>query len=171
MWTRRRVIFVGVAGVLAAGAAVVLPRLKSAGPAPAGAELVASHTDMLRAVALALLGPALPTAGSERDAQVGAVLKACGALIDNLPASTRREIGDLFGLLALKPARALLGYGGDWPGADSNVVNAFLAGLRDSSISLKQQAYFALHDMVLGSFYAEPTTWAATGYPGPPKLA
>ena len=50
------------------------------------------------------------------------------------------------------PARALLGYGGDWPGADSNVVNAFLAGLRDSSISLKQQAYFALHDMVLGSF-------------------
>jgi len=159
MWTRRRVIFVGVAGVLAAGAAVVLPRLKSAGPAPAGVELVANHTDMLRAVALALLGPALPTAGSERDAQVGAVL------------STRREIGDLFGLLALKPARALLGYGGDWPGADSNVVNAFLAGLRDSSISLKQQAYFALHDMVLGSFYAEPTTWAATGYPGPPKLA
>ena len=72
MWTRRRVIFVGVAGVLAAGAAVVLLRLKSAGPAPAGVELVANHTDMLRAVALALLGPALPTAGSERDAQVGA---------------------------------------------------------------------------------------------------
>ena len=47
----------------------------------------------------------------------------------------------------------------------------FLAALRDSSIGLKQQAYFALHDMVLGSFYAEPASWAATGYPGPPKLA
>lgn len=171
MWTRRRVIFVGVAGAVAAGAAVMLPRLRSSGPAPAGAELVASHGDMLRAVALALLGPALPAAQGERDTQIGAVLKACAALIDNLPASTRREIGDLFGLLAIKPARALLGYSGDWPGADDKAVHTFLAALRDSSISIKQQAYFALHDMVLGSFYAEPASWAATGYPGPPKLA
>ena len=65
----------------------------------------------------------------------------------------------------------MLGYGGDWPGADDKAVNVFLAGLRESSIGLKQQAYFALHDMVLGSFYADSATWGATGYPGPPKLA
>lgn len=171
MWTRRRVIFVGVTGALAAGAAVVLPRLRTSGAAPAGAGLVVNHSDMLRAVALALLGPALAAAGPPRDAQIDSVLKACAALIDNLPASTRREIGDLFGLLAIKPARALLGYGGDWPGADDKAVNVFLAGLRESSIGLKQQAYFALHDMVLGSFYADSATWGATGYPGPPKLA
>ena len=51
------------------------------------------------------------------------------------------------------------------------MVTTFLAGLRDSSIGLKQQAYFALHDLLLGSFYAEPSNWVATGYPGPPKLA
>ena len=171
MWSRRRVIFVGVAGAVAAGAAVVLPRLLASGPAPAGTALIATHGDMLRAVTLALLAPALPQTATERNAQIDAVLKACAARIDNLPPSTRREVGELFGLLALKPARMLLGYGGDWPDADGKAVGTFLAGLRDSSVGLKQQAYFALHDMVLGSFYAQPVTWAATGYPGPPKLA
>lgn len=171
MWTRRRVIFAGVAGVVAAGAVAVLPRLRASGPAPAGATLTLAHSSMLRAVAVALLGPALPASQSERDAQVDAVLKASAALIDNLPAGTRREIGDLFGLLDLKPARALLGFSGDWVVADAASVVTFLAGLRDSSVGLKQQAYFALHDLVLGSYYAEPSTWAATGYPGPPRLA
>lgn len=126
---------------------------------------------MLRAVATALLGSALPVAAEPRARELSRVVAAIGALISNLPPSTRKEIADLFGLLGLKPARALLGYSGDWVGADIPAVGAFIGGLRDSSISLKQQAYFALHDLVIGSYYAEPVTWAATGYPGPPKLA
>ena len=109
--------------------------------------------------------------GPCRHRELTRLTTATGALIANLPPSTRKEISDLFGLLALKPARALLGYSGDWIGADIAVVTTFLAGLRDSSIGLKQQAYFALHDLLLGSFYAEPSNWVATGYPGPPKLA
>ncbi len=171
MWSRRRVIFVGVAGALAAGAALVLPRLGSSGTAPSGVTLASEHGDMLRAVTQALLGSALPIDAAARNRELTRVMNAAGALITNLPLSTRKEIADLFGLLALKPARALLGYSGDWPAADIPAVATFLAGLRDSSIGLKQQAYFALHDLLLGSFYAEPATWAATGYPGPPQLA
>ena len=171
MWSRRRVIFVGVAGAVAAGVALVLPRPGSSRAAPSGVALTSEHADMLSAVTQALLGSALPTDTDSRNRELTRVIKATGTLIANLPPSTRKEIADLFGLLALKPARALLGYSGDWVRADIPAVTTFLMGLRDSSIGLKQQAYFALHDLLIGSFYAEPSTWAATGYPGPPKLA
>lgn len=171
MWTRRKFIFVGVAGALAAGAVLVLPRVGSSGAVPKGSTLVRDHVDMLRVVAAAVLGPALPPDAASREAELSRVVAAAGALIDNLPSSTRREVGDLFGLLALKPARMLLGFSGNWEMREVSSVAQSLSSLRESSIGLKQQAYFALHDMVLGSFYAEPATWLSTGYPGPPKLA
>lgn len=170
MWSRRRFIFVGVAGAIAAGAALVLPRLGKSDVAPKGSVLAQEHANMLRVVAAAVLGPALPVDTANREAEVTRVITAAGALIDNFPASTRREVGDLFGLLALKPARLILGFSGNWEMSDAPAVAQSLLALRDSSIGLKQQVYFALHDMVLGSFYAEPITWIATGYPGPPKL-
>lgn len=171
MWSRRRFIFVGVAGSLAAAAAWVVPRVRQSGAAPKGSALVQDHGSMLRAVTFALLGPALPADASARGTEISRILSAAGALIDNLPPSTRREVSDLFGLLALKPARALLGYSCEWQDGEVVAIAGFLQDLRDSSIALKQQAYFALHDMVLGSYYAEPATWGPTGYPGPPKLA
>ncbi len=169
--SRRKVIFVGAAGVVAAAAAmVIVPRMKSSAP-PKGTTLIKSHDVLLRSVATALLGSALPGDAPARAAELARVLAAIAALIDNLPATTRSEVGDLLGLLAFKPARAVLGYSGDWVEADTPQIVTFLYGLRDSSIALKQQAYFALHDMVYGTFYADPSTWKATGYPGPPKLA
>ena len=171
MWSRRRFIFVGVAGSIAAGAALVLARMKAANVAPKGSVLAQQHDNMLRVVAAAVLGSALPTDVPSRGAELSRVVAAVGALIDNFPASTRREVGDLFGLLALTPARMMLGFSDNWDAADAPAVAQSLLALRDSSIGLKQQAYFALHDMVLGSFYAEPKTWLSTGYPGPPKLA
>lgn len=171
MWSRRRFIFVGVAGTIAAGAAFVLPRMKASNVAPKGSTLALQHANMLRVVAAAVLGSALPAVAASRELELSRVVTAVGALIDNFPLSTRREVGDLFGLLALKPARMMLGFSGNWEASDEPAVAQSLLALRDSSIGLKQQAYFALHDMVLGSFYAEPTSWVSTGYPGPPKLA
>ncbi|TAG02191.1 MAG: hypothetical protein EAZ43_09855 [Betaproteobacteria bacterium] len=168
--SRRRVIFVGVAGAVALATAAVVTRMKST-PAPKGPVLMASHDTMLRSIATALLGSALPGDAPARAAELARVLAAIAALVDNLPPLTRSEVGDLLGLLSFKPARAALGYGGDWVAADTPQIVTFLYGLRDSSIELKQQIYFALHDLVMGTFYAEPSTWPATGYPGPPKLA
>ena len=169
-WTRRKFIFVGIAGVVAAGAASVVIK-KNAEPAPKGIALIKEHNHMLSAIAATLLGSALPADAPKRAAELARVNTAIGALIDNLPPSTRKEVGDLFGLLALKPARAILGYSGDWAEADTPKITQFLYGLRESSIAMKQQVYFALHDLVLGSFYSDPASWMSTGYPGPPKLA
>jgi hypothetical protein len=169
-WTRRKFIFVGIAGAIAAGAVMLAPRLASDGKAVKGAKLMTEHSNMLRVIALALLGSALPADAPARAAEIARTKTAIAALIDNLPPHTRKEVSDLFTLLSLKPARALLGYDGDWLEADAPRVAQFLYDLRDSAIGMKQQAYFALHDLVFGSFYAEPKTWIATGYPGPPKL-
>ena len=49
--------FVGVAGVLAAGVAVISAAPQISWSGARRRRLVANHTDMLRAVALALLGP------------------------------------------------------------------------------------------------------------------
>lgn len=171
MWSRRRFIFVGAAGALAASAVWIAPRVMKSRVAERGNVLVNDHGNMLRVIAMAVLGTALPVGGAEKQAAIARVLAATGALLDNFPASTRREVADLFSLLALKPARALLGYSGEWRDDEVTAVASFMEGLRDSSIALKQQAYFALHDMMLGSYYAEPMTWGPTGYPGPPKLA
>ncbi len=168
-WSRRKFIFVGLVGAFAGTIATVAVR-KSAAPAPKGMSLIKEHDHMLRAIASSLLGSALPADAPARAAELARVLTAIGALTDNLPPSTCKEIGDLFGLLALKPARAVLGYSGDWVEADAPQISQFLYGLRESTMALKRQAYFALHDLVLGSFYSEPKTWISTGYPGPPKL-
>lgn len=170
MLSRRRFIFVGLAGATALAATALFVKSRSSSAPVRGPELVNGHRDMLGVLAVALLGSALSAQAAERDTELQRVLGATAALIDNLPPTTRGEINDLFSLLGAKPARALLGYSGDWAMADAPAVTVFLAGLRGSSIGLKQQAYFALHDLLIGSYYSDARTWAATGYPGPPKL-
>jgi hypothetical protein len=169
-WSRRKFIFVGVVGGIVAGGLALAPKLKSNGTNVKGAALLTEHSNMMRAVTLALLGSALPGDAPARAAEVARTKTAIAALIDNLPPSTRGELGDLFMLLSLKPARTLLGYSGDWQDADLPKISQFLYGLRDSTLAMKQQAYFALHDLVFGSYYSDPSAWKESGYPGPPKL-
>jgi hypothetical protein len=100
--------------------------------------------------------------------QCGQALEHTLAAIDGLPATTRRELDQLFGLLASHPGRWLAGL--DWERATSEQVAAFLQRWRTSSFDLFVVGYQAMHDLVLGAWYADPSSWAAIGYPGPPKL-
>ncbi|MYM91935.1 hypothetical protein GTP91_32755, partial [Rugamonas sp. FT82W] len=92
------------------------------------------------------------------------------AAIHGLPLATQKEVQDLFGLLALAPARRwLAGVSGSWGEAAPQEVAAFLERWRHHRLAMLQTAYLALHDLILGSWYAEPSTWAGIGYPGPLK--
>ncbi|TFW25818.1 hypothetical protein E4L98_08945, partial [Duganella callida] len=95
------------------------------------------------------------------------------ATIQRLPLALQKEVQDLFGLLALGPARRLLaGVAGSWEHADPQQVAAFLQNWRTHSLQTLQVAYHALHDLIIGAWYADPSAWAAIGYPGPlPELA
>jgi hypothetical protein len=89
-----------------------------------------------------------------------------------LPPAARSELGQLFSLLALAPARrAFAGVASPWEEAGIAEVGAFLDRWRDSGWALKRSAYDALHQLVIAAWYANPRAWPAIGYPGPPVLA
>lgn len=121
----------------------------------------------LAAIVPALLAGAL-SAGSSGLPSVATLIERVHHSILILPPASRRQVQDLFGLLALAPARRVLtGISGGWANATPHDVHVFLQSWRDSNFAMLRAAYGALHDMVLGAWYADPATWAAIGYPGP----
>lgn len=166
---RRRFIAAGALGVAALGFAGwwAFLRGKSAGTA-ADAERAA----ILRAIVPAMLAGALPDAPGERQTAIGETVAGVDRIVVRLPPHAQREIGQLFALLAAAPARrALAGVVSAWEDAGAAEVDAFLVRWRDSGWELKRAAYDALHQLVYGAWYANPRSWPAIGYGGPPQLA
>ncbi|WP_409267882.1 hypothetical protein [Massilia sp. BHUDP2] len=123
----------------------------------------------LHAILPAILAGALPQ-DAGREAALTRTIDGVHQAILGLPPGTQKEVQDLFGLLALAPARSLLtGIAGGWEGARVDEVSACLEDWRLHRLGLLRSAYHALHDLVLGAWYAQPSSWAAIGYPGPLK--
>jgi hypothetical protein len=159
-----------------AGAALVL--------AAAGAIYRATHPNVptrfaplegearaaLHAIVPAILDGALPADPAAREAAIGAAMQGVHEAILGLPFATQQEVQDLFGLLALGPARRLLaGVADGWSNASPAQVARFLQDWRVHRLGILRSAYDALHSLVLGAWYANPSSWAAIGYPGPLK--
>jgi hypothetical protein len=164
--TRRSFLKAGALGalVLAAGGgiyrAVHTPRL-------ARFVMDGEARAALHAIVPAMLAGALPAQAAERKAAIGAAVDGVHAAISSLPLAVQKEVQDLFGLLALAPARRLLtGVSGGWTNADPQQVTAFLQDWRLHRLALLRTAYAALHDLSLGAWYAQPASWNAIGYPG-----
>jgi hypothetical protein len=122
------------------------------------------------AIVPAVLAGALPGSGPQRMAAIAATTDRVHHAILGLPLAAQKEVQDLFGLLALGPARRwLAGVPAEWSQATPEQVSAFLQSWRMSRFGMLQSAYSALHDLVIGAWYADPSAWAAIGYPGPLK--
>lgn len=139
-------------------------------PAPAGFVLDGEARAALHAVVPAILAGMLPAAAPARAQAVAATAERVNRTILGLPLATQQEVQDLFGLLALAPARRLLtGIPHGWREATDAEVGAWLQDWRTHRLALLRTAYQALHDLVLGSWYSDAANWAAIGYPGPMK--
>lgn len=167
---RRRSFFklglLGACTVAAGGAVYRLAR----GPAPLRRfELDGEARAALAAIVPAMLGGALPLGAPALARSIDGVRTA----IHGLPLGQQGEVQDLFGLLALAPARRFVaGVEGGWHNADPRQVAAFLQNWRLHRLVTLQTAYLALHDLILGAWYADSASWAAIGYPGPlPELS
>ena len=122
----------------------------------------------LHAIAPAILAGALPQDPAQRRQALAAAIEGVHAAILSLAPATQKEVQDLFGLLALAPARRILtGIADGWENARPEQVIAFLQDWRLHRLGLLRTAYHALHDLVLGAWYAQPASWEAIGYPGP----
>ncbi|MES2898778.1 MAG: twin-arginine translocation signal domain-containing protein [Pseudomonadota bacterium] len=118
----------------------------------------------------AMLAGALPLDAGARAAAVSATTARVHHAILGLPLGAQKEVQDLFGLLALGPARRVLtGVSDGWASASTEQVGAFLQDWRFHRLGMLQTAYHALHDLIIGSWYADPSSWASIGYPGPMK--
>lgn len=163
MTTRRNFLRMvgGGAIALAAGGALYRGLQQSA---PRRFNLDKAGHELLTAIAPVLVGPALTA-----PADVAAVVSRVQAAIAGLPLATQAELQDLFGLLALAPARRLLTGLPAWRDATPAQLQTFLQDWRLHRFLTLRSAYQALHDLVLGSWYADPASWGAIGYPGPMK--
>jgi hypothetical protein len=164
--SRRTFLKVGLFGALALAAAGGLYRITKTSAPLSPYQLDERAKPVLRAVAGALLQDAMPDSPQAMDMHLARVQAA----ISGLPLHTQKEIEDLFGLLVLGPTRRFLaGIPDDWEKAKREDVVAFLQNWRMHRLGLLQSAYHALHDLVIGPWYADESNWAAIGYPGPIK--
>ena len=170
MTTRRSFLRIGVAGAIALAAGGAIYRWSRPATTPNKFVLEGDAWTVLAAVIPAMLGPVLPADPVARAAAAQATAGRVRDAVRGLPLATQKEVQDLFGLLALGPARRLLaGVAGGWAQADVDQVERFLQGWRTHRFATLQVAYMALHDLIIGAWYAEPSTWAEIGYPGPLK--
>lgn len=167
---RRTFLAVGVASAAALAAAGWWSWLRTTAPRGPRA-LDADAEAIVAAIVPAMLAGALPEGGQERAAAIREVVAGVDAAIAGLAPHARAELGQLFALLALTPARrAFAGVASPWPDAGVAEVTAFLDRWRDSGWALKRTAYDALHQLIIAAWYGNPRSWPAIGYDGPPKL-
>lgn len=170
METKRRTFLkVGALGALALAAGGGIYRYIH--PSPLGRFVLDGEAKAaIDAIVPAMLAGALPDDPGARGAAVAATTVRVHQAILGLPLAAQKEVQDLFGLLSLAPARRLLaGVSGGWAGASAEQVAVFLHDWRFHRLGMLQSAYHALHDLIIGSWYADPSSWAAIGYPGPMK--
>ena len=167
---RRGLLKLGLAGtvVLAAaggGAALMLQ------PGWHDGRLSPAARAMFRSVALAVLDSLVPTEPAARSAALDAWLQRLETTLSALAPATQAELAQICTLLPTAPGRlALAGLGRDWTEATTAEVQSALQALRTSRLAVRQQLFHALRDLSNAAWFADPGTWPAIGYPGPPSV-
>jgi hypothetical protein len=147
-----------VALLLAGGSLALLQ------PGLRDAKLSAGGREVFAGAARGLLAGTLPSGAQPLEA----LLSRIDALVANLPPHAQQELSQLLSILASSPGRrALAGLATPWTAAGVGDIQAALQGMRVSSISLRQQAYQALHDIVGAAYFSDRSTWTTLAYPGP----
>jgi hypothetical protein len=157
----------GAAALLAFGGgalALVEPGLQGGRLTPAG-------RTVFGAVGAAVLDGVLPAAGGARDRALLAFLDRVDAVTAALPQHAQAELSQLLELLATGAGRrALAGLGPDWSRASVPEIQAALDAMRLSTVTLRQQAYLALHDISGAAYFADRSAWTVLAYPGPVEV-
>lgn len=123
-------------------------------------------------VAPVVLAGSLPEAAAMREKAVRDVVEAFDRAVAGLSPSVRTEVEELFGVLRFAPMR--IPFTGLWSPVESSTpaeIAGWLSRWRHSRFDIQRAGYQALTQLLQASWYDNPASWAAIGYPGPPKLA
>ena len=166
---RRNLLALGAvsAAVLAVGGgalALMQPGLRDGSLSPGG-------RDVFSGAARGLLDGSLPAEPQGLARALDALLARIDGLVAGLPPHVQSELSQLLAILASSGGRrALTGLAQPWRQASVAEIQQALQTLRVSAISLRQQAYHALHEIVGSAFFSDAQTWGLLGYPGPRKI-
>ena len=140
-------------------------------PGLQGGALSAGGRQVFAAVGRAVLDKSLPAADAARQIALNGLLSRIDILVQALPPHAQGELSQLLALLASAPGRRMLtGLSQSWPDASVADIQQALQGMRRSTLALRQQAYAALHDITVGAYFSDASTWPLLGYPGPRNI-
>lgn len=167
---RRTLLKLGIGSALVltiAGAAVTLVQ-----PGLQQGALTPRSRLILTRVAEALIADAWPDAATlPHDKAVDALLIRINTQIAATPDSVQAELSQLLTLMdSAAGRRALIGISSTWDAVGVDELAAALQSMRLSRISLRQQAYQGLHDLVYAAYFSGKESWQVLGYPGPVDL-
>lgn len=140
-------------------------------PGFAGGKLSPGARQVFSAVGQAILAGTLPADPAARRTAVAAMLDRIEAFIASTPPHVQAELSQLLGLLSMGAGRrAVAGLSPEWQEASTPEVTEALQAMRISGVSLRQQAYQGMHDIVCAAYFSGKESWAVLGYPGPQAL-
>lgn len=120
----------------------------------------------------ALVPVMLSTRLIESKISVARIIGNMDSAIVRLPLPTQAELRELFDLLGHLLGRLLVAnIWLNWSSADKQSIDSFLSDWRNSHLNLLQIAYKGLHKLIIASYYAQPASWRAIGYSGPPAIS
>lgn len=135
------------------------------------AETAATGYDILRDDDLPLLGALIPVVLAGTQATETLVLHSLDHKLSALSPEMLKLSRQLFDVLSLPLTRGpLTGIWGAWEQASPAQVRAFLQRWQDSSLNLLRMGHASLLQLLQMAWYERPESWAACGYPGPPKI-
>jgi hypothetical protein len=134
--------------------------------------LTARSRLILTRVAEAIIADAWPDAASlPRASAMGALLTRINAQIAGTPDRVQAELSQLLTIMDTAAGRrALVGIQSSWDAVGIAELTEALQAMRLSHISLRQQAYQGLHDLVYAAYFSGKEAWPVLGYPGPVDL-
>ena len=171
MPTRRQFIKVGIAGAAVFATVRWLDKPQAA-PATHHRFLDVAGVVMVAALVPVVLDGSLPEETEPRARAIREVVEAFDRAVSGLAPAVQREVDQLFSVLRFPPSR--LAFTGLWsPVEESSAeeIAAFLTRWRHSRFEIQRAGYQALTQLIQAAWYDNPTSWAAIGYPGPPKVA
>ena len=172
---RRTFLKVGVAGSALLLLGRWLPPAHAADPVGAPqttfAYLTAADVVALLRIVPIMLEGALPQDRGQQNTAIGEILRGVDLTIGHQALSVRAEIRELFDVLTKSVTRALVaGIWKSWDKVSEQDVRDFLASWRNSRLDMLRTGYIGLNNLIVGSWYGNPRSWARIGYAGPPKI-
>lgn len=150
------------------GASVFLASASLVGCSP---QAPASGYHVLREDDLPLLRALIPVVLAGTSASATLVLPTLDDKLAALSPQMLKLTRQLFDVLSLPLTRGpLTGVWGAWEQAGEPQITAFLQRWQDSSLNLLRMGHSSIVQLLTIAWYERPESWAACGYPGPPKI-